>query len=62
MRKIVEAKIPWRGSLTDLVTDVAYLLTPEEGQQFLAEVKRYLTLPHLADKWQGKGHTEVESG
>ncbi len=59
MRRIVESEIKWRGSISDLVTDVAYLLTPPEGLEFLREVQRYLSLPHLADKWQGRGHTEI---
>jgi hypothetical protein len=59
MLRIVESQITWRGSLTDLVTDVSYLLTPEEGRQFIQEMERYLRTPHLASKWQGKGRTET---
>lgn len=55
-RKIVEQEVPWRGSINDLATDVSYLLTPKEGEELIAHLQRYLREPHLADKWQGKGH------
>ncbi len=58
-RKIVESRIPWRGSITDLVTDIAYLLTPKDGAKLVEEINRYLNSPHLAPKWQGKGYIEV---
>ena len=59
MRKIVEQTIPWRGSVTDLATDVAYLLTPEEGDALIRELSRFRSYPHLAEKWAGKGHESV---
>ncbi len=59
MIKVVESKIPWRGSITDLATDVAFLLTPEEGEQLIAELRRFQTLPHLREKWEGKGHEVI---
>lgn len=62
MRKIVETTIRWRGSLTDLATDVADLLTVEEGEQFVHELNRFLLLPHLQEKWQGKGHAVTDHG
>jgi hypothetical protein len=58
MRQIVESKITWRGSLSDLATDVAYLLTKQEGEQFMREIERFLLLPHLESKWCGEGHRE----
>ncbi len=60
MRKILESKIQWRGSVTDLATDVAYLLTPEEGESLIRELLRFQEEPHLADKWAGRGHEEVD--
>lgn len=45
--------------MTDLATDVAYLLTKEEGEKLMAELHRFQTFPHLARKWQGKGHEET---
>lgn len=60
IRKYVESQITWRGSLTDLLTDVAYLLTPEEGEQLAKDLDRYLTDPDLAHKWQGQGHKEFK--
>jgi hypothetical protein len=59
MRKIVESTITWRGSVTDLATDVAGLLTPEEGQELIRELERFQREPYLRLKWQGKGHEEV---
>lgn len=57
-RVVVGRTIPWRGSITDLATDVADLLTKKEGQKLIAELDRFQRLPHLADKWAGSGHTE----
>lgn len=62
MRVAVESTIRWRGSVTDLATDVADLLTPEEGKKLISELQRFQTLPHLAHKWAGKGHEEVPDG
>lgn len=55
MSKIVQSTIIWRGSITDLATDVAYLLTKEQGEELMRELQRFQRMPHLADKWQGKG-------
>jgi hypothetical protein len=59
MRKIVESTITWRGSITDLATDVAWLMTPAEGEEFVRELERFLRVPGEAHKWAGKGHEEV---
>ncbi len=59
-RVAVKRTIPWRGSITDLATDVADLLTKEEWQKLIAELERFQQLPHLAKKWAGSGHTEGE--
>ncbi len=59
MRRIVEQPVLWRGSITDLATDIAFLLTPEEGERLRQAIDRLLTFPHLAHKWQGRGHEEV---
>ena len=59
MRKVVESQIPWRGSVTDLATDVAWLLTPEEGDELIRELQRFRRLPHLAEKWEGKGFEQT---
>lgn len=32
----------WRGSITDLATDLAYLLTPEQGEALTKELERFL--------------------
>lgn len=53
-RPYTEQTITWRGSITDLATDVAYLLTRQDGADLIHELQRFLTLPHLADKFQGK--------
>lgn len=44
--------IPWRGSVTDLATDCAALLTREQGEAFVRELERFLTLPHLSGKFR----------
>jgi len=46
--------IPWRGSVTDLATDCAYVLTRAQGHELVAELTRFLTLSHLREKFQGK--------
>jgi len=58
MRKTVESTITWRGSITDLATDVAWLLTPEEGKELVRELQRFQeTAPvYLLHRWGGKGH------
>ena len=58
MRKIVESNIRWRGSVTDLATDVAYLLTSEEGKTLVGELVRFQV--SVPAKWAGKGHEETE--
>lgn len=32
----------WRGSITDLATDIAYFLTPEQGEALAKELDRFL--------------------
>lgn len=61
MRKIVESTITWRGSITDLATDVAWLLTPEEGKEFVRELERFQQKEpsYLLHKFGGKGHEIV---
>ncbi len=59
-RVYVRRTVVWRGSITDLATDVADLLTPEEGQSLIEELQRFQRLPHLHEKWAGIGHTEDE--
>lgn len=36
-----DAKIPFRGSVTDLATDVAFELTAEQGKELIAELERF---------------------
>lgn len=57
-RVVVYRTIRWRGSITDLATDAAALLTKEEGLQLIAELQRFQDKPHLADKWAGDGFRE----
>lgn len=45
--------ITYRGSVTDLATDAAYLLTPEQGAELVRELQRFLMV--LPAKFQGKG-------
>lgn len=58
-KKIVESDIRWRGSISDLATDTAYLLTKEEGEQLIQELQRFQGLPHLQEKWKGRGREET---
>lgn len=60
MRRVVERTIRWRGSITDLATDVADLLTPKEGRILIDELERFLRERHVRGKWAGRGH-EVET-
>lgn len=39
MKKKIE--LIWRGSVTDLATDIAYLLTPEQGERLARELDRF---------------------
>ena len=59
MRKIVESNIIWRGSVSDLATDTAYLLTKAEGEELIRELERFQRLPHLQEKWKARGREEV---
>ncbi len=59
MRKSIQQEIIWRGSITDLATDVAYLLNKEDGKKLIDELNRFQNESHLADKWQDKGFEEV---
>lgn len=59
MRRIVARQIRWRGSITDLATDVADLLTPQEGAALIVELVRFHSEPHLRQKWAGSGHEDV---
>ncbi len=60
-RAYVRRTIVWRGSITDLATDVADLLTPEEGRTLIDELQRFQRLPHLREKWAGNGHTKEDT-
>jgi hypothetical protein len=53
--------IKWYGSVSDLATDCANLLTPEQGIELINQLTSFLTKPHLQDKWCGRGFNEVES-
>lgn len=59
MFKIVESTITWRGSITDLATDVAWLLTPEEGRELVRELEAFQRDPRGKGKFAGKGHEKV---
>jgi len=37
--------ITYRGSVTDLATDCAYLLTPEQGMELARELRRLVAVP-----------------
>ena len=57
IKKIVESVIHWRGSVTDLATDCASLLTWREGHEFQCELDRFQSTLKLRDeKFQGNGH------
>ncbi len=60
MKKVVQSDIIWRGSITDLATDVAYLLTIEQADELIKELRRFQNNTHLNDKFQGKGFEEVK--
>jgi hypothetical protein len=50
-----EPVIYWRGSIGDLATDCAFLLTPEQGLELAAELKRFYDSDRLrAEKYLGK--------
>lgn len=54
MKKIVEQDIRWRGSVTDLATDCAYLLTREEALELAATLQRFADSPKLSsEKFHG---------
>lgn len=55
-KKVVESSIRWRGSITDLATDCAYLLTAEEAKILVNELMRFVESPKLSEeKLRGKG-------
>ena len=61
MKKTIESTIRWRGSITDLATDVAYLLTPEEGLRLAEQLKEFAESPRLStEKYRGKGYEKVQ--
>ncbi len=59
MKTIIKKTIIWRGSITDLATDVADILTIDEADILIAELRRFQNTPILNDKYNGKGHKEV---
>lgn len=55
-KTVVESSIRWRGSVTDLATDCAYLLTVEEAKVLANELLRFVKSPTLSkEKLRGKG-------
>jgi hypothetical protein len=44
-------QITWRGSVTDLATDCANLLTMEQGRELVAELERFLCDRDFMDKF-----------
>jgi hypothetical protein len=59
VKRLVPTHIRWYGSVTDLATDCAHLLTREEGLALAAELQRFASEPHLREKFAGKGFEEV---
>jgi hypothetical protein len=54
-----EPVIYWRGSISDLATDCAYLLTPAQGLELAAELKRFYESERLrAEKYLAQGGGE----
>jgi hypothetical protein len=50
------SQIQWRGSVTDLATDCAFLLTPKQGLELAAELQRFYDNERLrAEKYQAQG-------
>jgi hypothetical protein len=43
MPRIGEVTIPYRGSLTDLATDIAFELTPEQARVVINELERFFS-------------------
>jgi hypothetical protein len=51
-----EPTITWRGSVTDLATDCAYLLTPKQGLELAAELVRFFESERLSkEKYKAGG-------
>lgn len=54
--RVVESNIRWRGSVTDLATDCAYLLTRDEVLELARTLQSFADMPALARlKILGKG-------
>jgi hypothetical protein len=58
VRKVLEQDIRWRGSVTDLATDCAHLLTEEQGLELARELLRFLGRPSLT-KYKASGYEYV---
>lgn len=59
MKVIRLSTITWRGSVGDLATDCAYLLTPAEGRELARILIAFADNPkQTADKYQAQGRTE----
>ncbi len=59
MKKILEQNIRWRGSITDLATDCAYLLTEQQGLELARELLRFLGKKELvAEKYLARGYED----
>ena len=51
--EVIETAIIWRGSITDVATDIAYLIDQQLAHQLIAELTRFIN--YVPDKFQGKG-------
>lgn len=59
MKTVVQKDVRWRGSVTDLATDCAELLTAEQGLELARELVRFLSSPGLmAQKYLSRGFKE----
>lgn len=56
----MERVIRYRGSITDLATDVAFEITAEKGQELIDELNRFLN--HEPNKFQNAAHKDNEHG
>jgi len=59
MKRLAKKSVPWHGSVTDLATDCAALLTREEGRALAAELSRFAASDTVsAEKFLGEGWEE----
>lgn len=71
MTKNRKIEITWRGSVTDLATDIAYLLTPDQGRALTEELSRFQrtqkqkfcgSLECTCERSRGEGTIMVRAG